>query len=121
MSVNTFGRTRYRTCIVAAWALGGQYSGKKVATAAKMGLPWRASSRGLALERGVNNVGPMRPRKYWDAHQRALRHAYQEASVTGVPMFAIGEQVLTGLQGRKTLEAVIAEERKAGRVGSART
>jgi predicted translation initiation factor SUI1 len=25
----------------------------------KMGLPWRASSRGLALERGVHNVGPM--------------------------------------------------------------
>jgi translation initiation factor 1 len=25
----------------------------------KMGLLWRASSRGLALERGVNNVGPM--------------------------------------------------------------
>ncbi len=27
--------------------------------AGKMGLPWRAMSRGLALERGVNNVGPM--------------------------------------------------------------
>ena len=27
--------------------------------AVKMGQPWRASSRGLALERGVNNVGPM--------------------------------------------------------------
>ena len=27
--------------------------------AGKMGLPWRAASRGLALERGVNNVGPM--------------------------------------------------------------
>src|SRR5262245_32614700 len=27
--------------------------------AGQMGLPWRASSRGLALERGVNNVGPM--------------------------------------------------------------
>src|SRR5258708_35460556 len=27
--------------------------------ASKMGLPWRAFSRGLALERGVNNVGPM--------------------------------------------------------------
>jgi predicted translation initiation factor SUI1 len=27
--------------------------------AVKMGLPWRASSRGLALERGVHNVGPM--------------------------------------------------------------
>src|SRR5215471_10210242 len=29
--------------------------------AGRMGLPWRASSRGLALERGVNNVGPMAP------------------------------------------------------------
>src|SRR6202162_592262 len=27
--------------------------------AGKMGLPWRAFSRGLALERGVNNVGPV--------------------------------------------------------------
>jgi predicted translation initiation factor SUI1 len=27
--------------------------------AAKMGLPWQAASRGLALERGINNVGPM--------------------------------------------------------------
>src|SRR5262245_61083356 len=27
--------------------------------AGKMGLPWRASSRGLALERGVHNVGPL--------------------------------------------------------------
>src|SRR5262249_11572190 len=25
----------------------------------KMGLSWKASSKGLALERGVNNVGPM--------------------------------------------------------------
>src|SRR5262252_7419834 len=29
--------------------------------AGKMGLPWKASSGGLALERGVNNVGPMAP------------------------------------------------------------
>lgn len=29
------------------------------ATARKMGLPWRAISRGLALERGINNIGPM--------------------------------------------------------------
>lgn len=27
--------------------------------AGKMGLPWRATSRGLALERGAANVGPM--------------------------------------------------------------
>jgi protein-tyrosine-phosphatase len=25
----------------------------------RKGLPWRAASRGLALERGINNVGPM--------------------------------------------------------------
>lgn len=29
------------------------------AVAGRMGLPWRAASRGLALERGINNVGPM--------------------------------------------------------------
>jgi len=29
------------------------------AVTGKMGLPWKASSRGVALERGVNNVGPM--------------------------------------------------------------
>src|SRR5579864_3907730 len=27
--------------------------------AGKMGMSWQAVSRGLALERGVNNVGPM--------------------------------------------------------------
>jgi protein-tyrosine phosphatase len=27
--------------------------------AEKLGLPWRAASRGLALERGVKNVGPL--------------------------------------------------------------
>jgi protein-tyrosine phosphatase len=29
--------------------------------AVKMGLPWKASSRGLAIERGINNVGSMAP------------------------------------------------------------
>jgi protein-tyrosine phosphatase len=27
--------------------------------AGNMKLPWRATSRGLALERGINNIGPM--------------------------------------------------------------
>ena len=48
--------------------------------------------------------------KYRQPHQQALRHAYQEAGITGVPMFVIGSQVLTGLQDRATLEAVIEEE-----------
>ena len=52
----------------------------------------------------------LRTRKYREAHGRALRHAYEEAGVTGVPMFLIGDQVLTGLQDRETLEAVIEEE-----------
>ena len=52
----------------------------------------------------------LRKRKYREVHQRALRHAYEEAGVTGVPMFVIGSRVLTGLQDRETLEAVIEEE-----------
>jgi predicted DsbA family dithiol-disulfide isomerase len=59
----------------------------------------------------------LRTRKYQDAHRRALRHAYEEAGVTGVPMFVIGDQVLTGLQDRETLEAVIEQEAEAGRKG----
>jgi predicted DsbA family dithiol-disulfide isomerase len=55
----------------------------------------------------------LRTRKYREAHRQALRHAYQEAGVTGVPMFVIGSQVLKGLQDRETLEAVIEEELKA--------
>jgi predicted DsbA family dithiol-disulfide isomerase len=52
----------------------------------------------------------LRTRKYREAHRRALRHATEEAGVTGVPMFVIGGQALTGLQDRATLEAVIEEE-----------
>ena len=29
--------------------------------AAKMGMPWKATSSGLALERGLHNIGPMAP------------------------------------------------------------
>lgn len=42
----------------------------------------------------------------------AARHAYEEAGVTGVPRFVIGGHVLTGLQNRETLAAVIEEERE---------
>ena len=59
----------------------------------------------------------LRTRKYREAHQQALRHAYEEAGVTGVPMFVIGNQVLTGLQDRETLEAVIEEELADGHRG----
>jgi predicted DsbA family dithiol-disulfide isomerase len=51
----------------------------------------------------------LRTRKYREVHRRALRHAYEEAGVSGVPMFVIGDRVLTGLQDRETLEAAIDE------------
>src|SRR4051794_12871 len=74
----------------------------------------------LAGEVGLDEKGfeeALRTRQYREAHQRGLRHAYQEAGVTGVPTFVIGDQVLTGLQDRETLEAVIVQEEAAGRKG----
>jgi predicted DsbA family dithiol-disulfide isomerase len=56
----------------------------------------------------------LRTRKYRDAHRRALRHAYEEAGVTGVPMFVIGDRVLTGLQDEETLETAIEAASAAG-------
>jgi predicted DsbA family dithiol-disulfide isomerase len=48
----------------------------------------------LAGEVGLNEKEleeALRNRKYREAHRRALRHAYEEAGVTGVPMFVIGD------------------------------
>ena len=59
----------------------------------------------------------LRTRTYRQAHRQALRHAYEEAGVTGVPMFVIGDRVLTGLQDRETLEAVIEEGLADGHLG----
>ena len=67
----------------------------------------------LAGEVGLNErefEEALRTRKYRQAHQQALRHSYEEAGVTGVPMFVIGNQALTGLQDREALEAVIEAE-----------
>jgi predicted DsbA family dithiol-disulfide isomerase len=52
----------------------------------------------------------LQSRKYREAHQRALRRAHHKAGVVGVPMFVIGRQILTGLQDRETLGAVIGQE-----------
>jgi predicted DsbA family dithiol-disulfide isomerase len=67
----------------------------------------------LAGEVGLDEAefgAALRTRRYREAHRRALRHAYEEAGVTGVPMFVIGGHVLHGLQDRETLEAAIEEE-----------
>jgi translation initiation factor 1 len=47
----------------------------------KLGLPWRASSRGLALERGVNNVGPMAPAAIKALESMGIRDAERYAKV----------------------------------------
>jgi predicted DsbA family dithiol-disulfide isomerase len=57
-------------------------------------------------------------RKYREGHRQALRHAYEEAGVTGVPRFVIGDRTLTGLQDKETLEAVIEEALAANKTGS---
>ncbi len=67
----------------------------------------------LAGEVGLDERGfeeALRTRKYREAHRRALRHAYEEVGGSGVPMFVIGERVLTGVQDRETLMAVIDEQ-----------
>jgi predicted translation initiation factor SUI1 len=53
--------------------------------AAGMGLPWQATSRALALERGAGNVGPMAPAAVEDLQTRGLRAA---ADFTRLPVQA---------------------------------
>lgn len=45
-------------------------------------------------------------RKYRNAHQMALRHAY-ELGVTAVPAFQIGEHLLPGVQPKERIEKAI--------------
>jgi predicted DsbA family dithiol-disulfide isomerase len=71
----------------------------------------------LAGEVGLDRAGfetALRERAYREAHQKALRHATEEAGVTGVPMFVIGDRVLTGLQDKETLEAAVEAALAAG-------
>lgn len=49
-------------------------------------------------------------RRYKEAHQAALRHAYDEAKINVVPTFIIGERVMRGLYTQQGLERVIEEE-----------
>jgi predicted DsbA family dithiol-disulfide isomerase len=67
----------------------------------------------LAIEVGLNGEefkAALATRKYKEAHQKALHHAYEEAKITAVPTFIIGDRVLPGLYSKDTLERVIAEE-----------
>ncbi|MEO3945306.1 DsbA family oxidoreductase [Gorillibacterium sp. CAU 1737] len=48
-------------------------------------------------------------RTYKQAHQAALRHAY-EANIRAVPTFFIGDQVIQGIAGKEQLERVIEDQ-----------
>ena len=48
--------------------------------------------------------------KYKEAHQRALRHAYEEVGVTAVPTFIIGNKKVRGLLREEDMRKLIAQE-----------
>lgn len=56
---------------------------------------------------------------YAEAHRQALHYAYDEAGIIAVPTMIIGEQILSGVQDRRTLRATIAEELRDQRRKSA--
>ncbi|WP_247237356.1 DsbA family protein [Telluribacter sp. SYSU D00476] len=67
----------------------------------------------LAMEVGLDAEEyreALTSRKYKEAHQKALRHAYEEANITAVPTLIIGSTVLRGLHARETIERVIKKE-----------
>jgi predicted DsbA family dithiol-disulfide isomerase len=49
-------------------------------------------------------------RKYKEAHQKALQHAYKEAGVTAVPTFVIGDTKVAGIRSKEMLEQIINDE-----------
>ncbi|PSL41841.1 putative DsbA family dithiol-disulfide isomerase [Planomicrobium soli] len=51
-------------------------------------------------------------REYKEAHQQALKHAYQEANVTAVPTFVIGDTAIAGIHSKETIEQIIEDELK---------
>lgn len=49
-------------------------------------------------------------RKYQETHQQALKHAYEETQITGVPTFIIGEERISGAASKEVFEKVIDQE-----------
>ncbi|CAM4406359.1 hypothetical protein BAMA_21075 [Bacillus manliponensis] len=49
-------------------------------------------------------------RKYKEVHEKALKHAYEEAQIRAVPTFVIGDEVIQGLASKERLEKAINQE-----------
>lgn len=67
----------------------------------------------LAGEIGLDEMEyreALETRKYKEAHQKALKHAYTEANITAVPTFVIGDTKIAGIRSKETLEQIINDE-----------
>lgn len=67
----------------------------------------------LAGELGLNEQEfrlALETRKYREAHQKALEHAYTEANIQAVPTFIIGETEVRGMRSKEELEQIIDNE-----------
>ncbi len=50
--------------------------------------------------------------KYQKAHKQVLKHAYEEAQITSIPTFLIGEERIEGAASKEVFEQVIESELK---------
>lgn len=69
----------------------------------------------LAKEVGLNETEfkeALISRKYQKTQQQALKHAYEEAHITGVPTFIIGDERIAGAASKEVFERVIEQETK---------
>ncbi|MCP8969536.1 DsbA family oxidoreductase [Ectobacillus ponti] len=75
----------------------------------------------LAGELGLHETEyreALETRRYKEAHEQALQHAWHEAQIQAVPTFIIGETKLAGVRSKELLEQVIRDEaRKQSSLG----
>ncbi len=67
----------------------------------------------LAKEVGLDEIKfkeALITRKYQEKQLQALKHAYEEAQITGVPTFIIGEERISGAASKEVFEKVIEQE-----------
>ncbi|TWG79429.1 putative dithiol-disulfide isomerase involved in polyketide biosynthesis [Bacillus subtilis J27] len=69
----------------------------------------------LAEEVGLDGAAfksALETRTYQDVQRQALKHAYEEADITAVPTFIIGDTVIPGAAGKDVFEKAISDEQK---------
>jgi predicted DsbA family dithiol-disulfide isomerase len=67
----------------------------------------------LAGEIGLDKMeyrASLETRKYREAHQQALYHAYNEVDIAAVPTLIIGNRTIPGMRTREALEQIILSE-----------